>query len=111
MPLLAILAWSGLFTSIGESRGIWVLAEEKMQYVKYYCAISAVCSIALNSAGVAVLGMRGAAIAALITGLIQALIAPLLFPGTRAFTRQYLAAFTKIPTLISLVKERLKHGK
>lgn len=109
-PLLVILAWTGLFTAIGESRGIWLFAEQKTKYVKYYCAVSAGASLVLNYLLIGLFGPAGACVAALVTGMIQALGAPLLFPGSRDFTFQYFRSFKQLPRMkdfiITLIQER-----
>lgn len=110
-PLLRVLSVTGLLTSVGVSRGIWVLAEDKLKYVKYYCGIGAAASVLFNTAGIALFGMTGAAYAAVLTGLVQAFGAPLLFPGTRAFTAQYFGSFRQARRLIAELLGREKDGK
>lgn len=106
VPLLQVLAWTGLFTAVGESRGIWLFAEDKVKYVKYYCTVSAVCSIIFNIVFIKRMGAMGAAVASLLTGAIQALGAPLLFKETRAFTLQYLGCFGQMASIKEFIKNR-----
>lgn len=109
--LLRILAWTGLLSSIGVARGIWVLAEEKHRYVKYYCGIGAASSVILSSVGVWLYGAPGAAVAAVVTGVVQALIAPLFFKETRCFTMDFLGSFRRAPELMTMLKRRIKNGE
>ena len=109
--VLRIVAWIGLLSSIGIARGIWVLAEHKEKYVKYYCLIAAVTSIVANYAGIRLWGLAGAAVACVLTGLVQALIAPCLFRGSRQFTLDYFGSFGRIGVLTDLLKDWAKRGK
>lgn len=111
VPLLRVLAWSGLLSSIGVARGIWVLAEEKHRFVKYYCGIGALSSVVLSFLGIRFFGAMGAALAAVATGVMQALIAPLFFADTRAFTMDYFDTFRRIPALCQMLKRRNQDGK
>lgn len=90
---LQICAWYELFAVIGTARGIWVLAEEKNKYVKYYLAIGAVVNLILNSWWIPAFGINGAAFATLVTQITTSLLAPLLFKETRAHTKIVLEAF------------------
>ena len=90
---LRICAWYELFAVIGTARGIWVLAEEKNKYVKYYLAVGAVVNLILNSWWIPVFGINGAAFATLITQITTSLLAPLLFKETKAHTIIVLEAF------------------
>lgn len=90
---LRIAIWCETFSMIGMARGIWILAEEKNKYVKYYLAIGAAVNLVLNSLMIPVLGIEGAAIATLITQITTSLIAPLLFKATREHTKIVIEAF------------------
>lgn len=90
---LRICVWYELFAVIGSARGIWVLAEEKNKYVKYYLGIGAVVNLILNSLWIPSFGINGAAFATLITQITTSLIAPLLFRETRVHTKIVLEAF------------------
>ncbi len=91
---LRIAIWFETFSMIGTARGIWILAEEKNKYVKYYLAIGSGVNLILNAVMIPVYGIEGAAIATLITQITTSLIAPLLFKSTREHTRIVLEAFS-----------------
>ncbi len=90
---LRIAIWCETFSMIGTARGIWILAEGKNKYVKYYLAIGAGVNLVLNSIMIPDLGIEGAALATLITQIITSLIAPLLFKATREHTKIVIEAF------------------
>ena len=91
--ILRICVWYELFAVIGSARGIWVLAEKKNKYVKYYLGIGAVVNLILNSLWIPSFGTNGAALATLVTQVTTSLFAPLLFKETRMHTKIVLEAF------------------
>lgn len=107
--LIRIVGWIGIFSSIGTARGIWIFAEGKQKYVKYYCMVSAAASILFNSLGVWLAGAEGVAAAAILTGAVNALGAPLLFCETRPFVKQYFGSFRRFSDLKNW-KQLLKRG-
>ncbi len=90
---LRIAIWYETFSMIGTARGIWILAEDKNKYVKYYLTMGAVVNLVLNALMIPVLGIEGAAIATLITQITTSLIAPMFFKETRQHTKIVLEAF------------------
>ena len=90
---LQIMIWSEVFSMIGMARGIWVLAEEKNKYVKYYLAIGVGINLVLNSFMIPMWGIEGAAIATLITQIMTSIITPMFFKGTREHTKIVWEAF------------------
>lgn len=108
---LRVLAWLGIFTSIGTGRNIWTMAKEKQKYVKYYCLVSAVVSIGSNILLIRLWGYMGAAAAILIVNVVQALLAPMLFRETREFTRYYLDGIRRLPSAARQLPGMLKRLK
>ncbi len=105
-PMLRVLAWIGIFTSIGTARNIWTLAKEKQRYVKYFCFVSAGASIALNFLLIRTMGAMGAALAILLVNVIQSLLAPLLFRESREFVVQYFGAFRRFKDLPGWIRNK-----
>ena len=93
VKILKIAIWCETFSMIGTARGIWVLAEEKYRYVKYYLAIGVVANLALNATMIPAWGIEGAAVATLLTQITTSMIAPLFFKATRVHTKIVLEAF------------------
>lgn len=90
---LRIAIWFETFSMIGTARGIWILAENKNRYVKYYLAIGAGVNLVLNAILIPAWGIEGAAVATLATQITTSLIAPMLFKPTRIHTKIVLEAF------------------
>lgn len=105
-PLLRVLAWIGIFTSIGTARNIWTLAKNKQKYVKYFCFVSAGASIALNYLLIRTMGAMGAALAILLVNIIQSLVAPLLFPESREFVVRYFGSFRRFHELPGWIRNK-----
>ena len=91
---LRIAIWCETFAMIGTARGIWILAEDKNRYVKYYLVIGVVVNLTLNALMIPYLGIEGAALATLVTQVVTSLVAPLFFKATREHTRIVLEAVT-----------------
>lgn len=89
---LKILIWSEVFSMIGTARGVWILAEHKNKYVKYYLGMGAVLNLILNSMLIPCFGIKGASFATLVTQIFTCLIAPLCFKETRMHTKIVLQA-------------------
>lgn len=94
VPSLQIAVWFETFSMIGSCRSIWVLCENKNKYVKYYLGIGAAVNLVLNAMLISLWGIRGAALATLVTQFVTAIVAPMLFRQTRAHTRLVWDAFT-----------------
>lgn len=90
---LRIAIWCETFSMIGTARGIWILAEDKNKYVKYYLAIGVIVNFILNIVMIPTLGIEGAAIATLATQFTTSMLAPLLFKATREHTKIVLESF------------------
>lgn len=84
---LRIAIWCETFSMIGTARGIWILAEGKNKYVKYYLAVGLGVNLVLNTLLIPGWGIEGAAFATLITQITTSMVSPLLFKATREHTR------------------------
>ena len=107
--VLRVVCWVGIFSSIGTARNIWTLAKEKQKYVKYFCMVSAVSSILLNTVLIRLMGLMGAAVAILLVNVIQALVAPLFWKESREFVTYYLKGFQKAPEMLQYIKDFAAH--
>ena len=109
VPLLQILIWSTSFAMLGTARGIWNVAEDKNQYVKYYTVIGGVFNLIFNYFAIQVWGMAGAAVGTLFSQMLVSLISPMFFPDTRSFVGLYVGSWKymgQLKTLIGLRKEK-----
>ena len=64
---LRVAAWYMIFSYLGPVRNIWILAEQKQKYLWIINLFGAIVSIMLNFVLIPVMGVLGAAVAALIT--------------------------------------------
>lgn len=108
IPALAILIWSTSFAMIGTARGIWIVAERKNKYSKYFTIIGAIVNVILNAAVIPRWGVSGAAFTTLISQIVVALVAPMLYKETREFLGIYKGAFAEIPSFWKFVKSMIK---
>lgn len=107
-PLLRVLGWIGVFTSIGTARNIWTLAKNKQKYVKYFCMVSAATSIVLNICLIKLWGAMGAAVSIVLVNVVQSLISPLFWKESREFVTGYFSGFAMLPEVFRQAKALLK---
>ena len=111
VPALSILIWATSFSMIGTARGIWIIAENKNKYSKYFTAMGAVINAVLNALVIPKWGFVGASFTTLISEIFVALIAPLCFPESREFSRIYFGGLKKIPQFYRELKEYLLYKR
>ena len=80
---LSIAVWSTTFAYLGTARGVWIVCENKNKYTKYYVLFGAIFNLVANVILIPLIGINGAAIATLISQIIVAILAPLLYKETR----------------------------
>ena len=112
VPALSILIWATSFSMIGTASGIWVIAENKNKYPKYFTLMGAVIIATLNALVILKWGFVGRSFTTLISEIFVSLVAPLCFSETREFSRIYFGGFKKIPLFLQYMRENiLKRGK
>ena len=80
---LRIAIWFQALSIIGSLRSVWLLCEEKTDYLKAFVCIGVFVNVTLNYILIPQIGINGAAIATIITELVTSFFASLLFKGTR----------------------------
>ncbi len=80
---LIISAWYPIFAQLGSARNTWIVINNKNKYSKKYVFWGAVVNFILNSILIPKYGIDGAAIATLITQIVVAIVAPLIYKETR----------------------------
>lgn len=80
---LKIAVWYTTFSYIGAVRNVWILAEEKQQYLWIINLSGALMNIVLNAFLIPVCGINGAAIASLITQIFTNIIVGYIIPPIR----------------------------
>ena len=99
-PLLLII-WSTVFSSMSYARAIWMISENKQKYTKNILLCGVCVNLVLNSIGIPIIGMMGAAIATLVTEIVCCLIAPLIIKETREYVKYVVSSFN----IFALIKE------
>lgn len=98
---LQLITWSTVFASLSYSRAIWMISENKQKYTKQILICGVIVNLVLNSIGIPIIGMNGAAAATLVTEFTCCLIAPLLFKETREYVGYVLSSLN----IIKMLKE------
>jgi PST family polysaccharide transporter len=92
-PVVAISAWSIVFAMQGAARGQWLLLENLQRFGLWYVLMGCLTNVTLNALLIPPFGAIGAAIAAVCTQAVVALVAPLAFRPTRPGVWLLLNAF------------------
>ena len=97
-PLLFMI-WSTVFASLSYVRAIWMISEGKQKFTKQILICGVAVNLILNSIGIPVFGMNGAAAATFITELTCCLIAPLIIKETRVFVTYIITSLNPLKIL------------
>jgi len=108
VPLLQILIWSTSFAMLGLARGVWNVAEDKNQYVKYYTIIGGIFNLIFNYFAIQVWGMAGAAIGTLLSQMVVSLVAPMFWKDTRPFVKLYIGSWKYLKQIELFLEIRRK---
>ena len=87
---LKILTWLTAFSYIGVARNIWIVCEEKQNYLKYLYLVAAIGNVALNLVFIPIMGASGAALASVITQVLTAIVIPMFIKPLRKNTKMIL---------------------
>lgn len=90
---LVISVWYCAFSLAGAANNIFLLSEGKTKFAQWICIIGAIVNIILNAIMIPIWGIRGAAIATLLTQVITNLIVPLFFKDIRVLVKYIAEAF------------------
>jgi len=100
--VLVIHSWAGLFVFMGVAGGKWFLAENLQRYALYRTLTSALLNVALNFLLIPLWGIRGAALATLVSQVFAAYLLDLPSAGTREIFLMKTRAFLPFSRLRSL---------
>ena len=95
--LFHILIISSLFSMLGSTRMIWIVAEKYERFSKYFVYAGAVTDIAMNYVLIKWMGVTGAAWATVLTEVVVFLAAPLFFKETRIANRYFFNCWRVFP--------------
>jgi len=102
--VLKIYIWSGVFVFLGVASGKWFLAENLQKYSFYNAVAGGISNIILNVLLIPEFGIRGAAIATIISYGISSYLAMIFFKCTRIIFRLATTAFNPYLALKSIWK-------
>ena len=105
---LRIVVWYTTFSYLGGAKNVWLVAEGKQSYEKWFTLIGAALNVGLNFLFIPICGIIGAAVASLITQIVTNFIAPLLFKATRDSSIYMVHAFLLRDVNIHLRKRKEK---
>lgn len=100
---LRIIAWYTIFSYIGPVRNVWILAEAKQQYLWIINLSGAIVSIILNFVLIPIIGVSGAAFAALGTQIFTNIIVGYIIKPIRDCNRLMIKGL-KPRNLFSMIK-------
>lgn len=83
IPVLRILVWSPMFSYLGVAKNIWIVKENKNNYLVAFTAMGVLLNTMLNCLLIPVWGPVGAAVATVFTQFISSVLAQLVFKDTR----------------------------
>ena len=92
IPALKIAVWYCSFSYLGSAKNVWLIAQNKQKYEKWFTLIGAGLNIVLNFLLIPKIGISGAAIATLITQAVANFLAPFIFKDTRDSSKYMLEA-------------------
>ena len=99
VTVLNILIWSTSFAMIGAARTIWLVAEDKNKYAKYFAIYGAVLNVILNAIFIPKYGIVAASLTTLVSQISVAFVFPLFFSEIKEFISIYFGCFKQLPEL------------
>lgn len=84
---LQIVVWYTTFSYLGSVRNIWILAEGKQKYLWQINLFGALANVVLNAILIPIMGIRGAALASLITQFLTNVVTGCVFPPIRGVSK------------------------
>ena len=110
--LLQILVWYVAFSFMGSIRNVWILAENKQEYVWRINLFGALLNVALNFAFIPFYGAIGAAVASLITQILMNFVLGFVIKDLRPNNRLMLRGlspvfmFSELKTVVSILMKK-----
>ena len=94
---LRVLTWATMFSYLGVSRSIWMVAEGKQKYEKRLAISGAICNVILNLILINLIGAIGASIATLVTQIFTNFVVGFFIKEIRPNSKLILKAFDLRP--------------
>ena len=109
--LFHILIIASLFSMLGSTRMIWIVAEKYERYSKYFVYAGAVTDIAMNYVLIKLFGVAGAAWATVLTEFVVFFVAPLFFKETRIANHYFFTCWETFPDFVQTMRNSLHAAK
>ena len=112
--VLMVMAWAGLFATLGTARSIWLINENLQKYTIIYTLTGAITNVVLNYLLIPSLGALGAAITTLISQIVADLLTLMAFKKTRKSSIMILKAIFANKTFangLKLIINKIRNSK
>jgi len=110
-PVLGLVVWYTTFSYIGSVRNIWILAEEKQEYLWIINLLGAVTNIILNALLIPIVGVMGAALASLITQVFTNVVIGFIIKPIRYNNRLIIKGCNPKPLILYIRQKFIKFVK
>ena len=94
--ILSITIWVIVFASQGIARGKWLVMEILQSYSFMFIGFFVLCYVSLYYLWIPIYGLKGAALATILSQAVVAIFAPMLFRKTRPSSFMLIKAFTPL---------------
>lgn len=103
---LSLLVWSSTFAVLGSARTTWLITENKEKYLKWFVLFGAIINLILNYLLIQKFTVIGVAIATLVSQIVVAIVAPLIFKETRVSTVHIYKSINFIPIIKQFLENK-----
>lgn len=104
VPVTRIVVWYTVFAYLGTVRNIWLLIENKQNYLWKVNMFGALINVVLNITFIPVMGAEGAAIATLVTQFFTNVVLSYVFKAFRPYSRILIHSLNPM-RIIHMIKE------
>ncbi|MBQ3413176.1 MAG: flippase [Oscillospiraceae bacterium] len=87
VPVFRLLAWETTFSYLGSAKNVWILANDKHKYLWKINTIGALSGLIFNYVLIKMFGIKGAALAAVLTQFTTNFLVNYIFPEIRPVNR------------------------
>lgn len=110
IPVFRILTWFTTFSYLGSARNVWILSNNKYNYLWIISSIGALSGIALNWLLISSYGMIGAAISAILTQVITNFVTGFIFHDLRPVNDLMIKALSPV-YIVDFIKDLIREIK
>lgn len=111
-PALSLIVWYTSFSYFGTINNIYMVAEEKEKWVQVTTLLGAIANVLLNLLLIPWIGIKGAALASLLTQMFANFITPAIIPSLRPISKYILQGIffqdAHVKEIVLTIANRLK---